>query len=145
MTLKYLTSSHVERVCYNFTLFIIHLSLFSEQSPPVAPVQVFTEFRYHGTKHSWKPAVTWVENINPWRVRACVAAPGGAHDDVLSEGKLSWLAIYDFTNTLTEKHGTIQYNPPTNQPFTTSHICFNVNFPSVRKLIYSIIVHTYCI
>jgi len=75
-----------------------------------------------------------VENINPWRVRACVAAPGGMKG-VLDGGKIRWLAVYDKAPSNVEKSFTVTVN----SRFTTTTHCQTIVFPLVSlKIKYTI-------
>uniref|UniRef100_A0A7M5XJW8 EGF-like domain-containing protein n=2 Tax=Clytia hemisphaerica TaxID=252671 RepID=A0A7M5XJW8_9CNID len=96
---------------------------YSEQQ--LAPSSVFLDFQ-HPNEHkeyAYKPTVTWVENVNPWRIRGCVAAPGGK-DNTLAHGKLRWFAIYDASKNNNQQHGSID-----GSVFTSNHLCQTINFP----------------
>lgn len=107
---------------------MLHSSFFSEAK--IAPGAVLTDFQYGMESDSWKPAVSWVEYVSAKMIRACAAAPGGMKN-VLSKGKLKWLALYNQTATNNEQFGNIQFTP-TSANLIAGKYCFPVVFPTVR-------------
>ena len=67
-----------------------------------------------------------MEKVSAKYVRACAAAPGG-EGNVLNEGKLQWLALYNETVSNTEQFGTIKFSQM--KSVVAGKLCFPVSFP----------------
>lgn len=104
------------------------LTFYSETN--VKPNHVFLDFQHpnENKEHAYKPTVTWVENVNPWRIRGCVAAPGGRLN-TLGHGKLRWFAVYNMPQNQNQQSGSVD-----GSPLTGNRVCKTFNFPSVGNL-----------
>ena len=96
----------------------------------ISPNAVLLDFEYdamHAMKNNWKPAITWLEYVSPWKVRGCVATVGGV-PGALRGGKLKWLALYNHTQSSTEQSGVFRMAPSV---LTAGKLCMHVDFKQV--------------
>ena len=112
----------------NFQLIVTY----SFSTAMISPNVVLLDFEYdamHAMKNAWKPAITWLEYVSPWKVRGCVTTVGGM-PGALRGGKLKWLALYNHTQSSTEQSGVFRM---ASSVLTAGKMCMHVDFKQVGR------------